>query len=257
MTNETKSPLKAPPLRVAGESLSDALIDNAFERLLPPVIIASLLLSLALQEWVSYFWPRKPLPWLFTVFAAVAVGYAVWQYRIGMRMAAQLKLGRSGERAVAQYLERFRDLDFSVFHDVPSGDANIDHVLIGPRGIFTIETKTLSKPVRGPCRITVDEGGVRANGLRLDRNPLPQAKAQARWLQDFLAEAQFKIRVQPAVVFPGWFVEPCDMKALGVWMLEPKALDAFIGNQAPQFAPDQVKAMASALTSYIRSKNPL
>ncbi len=84
-----------------------------------------------------------------------------------------------------------------------------------------------------------------------------QAKAQARWLYDFLGESDFKTFVQPVVVFPGWYVVPFDMKSLGVWVLEPKALDKFIDNQPMVLSPDQMRAMASALSTYIRSKSAL
>jgi hypothetical protein len=104
---------------------------------------------------------------------------------------------------VAQYLEWFRSANFFVFHDIPSGDANVDHVLIGPKGVFTIETKTHSKPARGEYKVTVVDGEVRANGLMLDRNPQLQAKAQANWLRNFLAESQFNVQVWPLVAFPG------------------------------------------------------
>ena len=190
-----------------------------------------------------------------TFLALCLVVYAVWcVIRVRQRVKS-LKLGRAGERAVAQYLEWFRTKDFFVFHDVPNGDANIDHVLIGPRGLYVVETKTLSKPIRGECRIRVQNEGVTANGRRLDRNPIVQAKAQARWLYNFLAESGFKQFVQPVVVFPGWFVEPFDMKSLGVWVLEPKALEAFIDRQEPVLTQDQVRAMASALSSYVRSQS--
>ncbi|MDO9166782.1 MAG: nuclease-related domain-containing protein, partial [Rhodoferax sp.] len=143
---------------------------------------------------------------------------------------------------------------FFVFHDVPSGDANVDHVLIGPQGVFTIETKTHSKPLRGECKVSVVDGVVRANGHVLDRNPIVQAKAQAGWLRNFLAESQFNVRVWPVVVFPGWFVEPFDAKATGAWVLELKALSKFIENEPERHSREQVKAMASALSSYIRAQ---
>ena len=132
--------------------------------------------------------------------------------------------------------------------------ANIDHVLLGTKGLFTIETKTISKPERGECKVRVVDGKVSANGHVLDRDPLVQAKAQARWLSNFLTEARFRPFVQPVVVFPGWFVEPFDMKAAGVWVLEPKALERFIKSQPERHSRDEVKAMASALSSYVRSK---
>jgi hypothetical protein len=129
--------------------------------------------------------------------------------------------------------------------------------LFGTRGIYAIETKTLSKPVRGQSSITFSGGRILANGHPLDRDPITQAKAQARWLYNFLAESQFKQFVQPVVVFPGWFVEKFDMRSLGVWALEPKALDAFMDNQSAVLSLDQVRAMASALSCYIRGERKL
>jgi hypothetical protein len=60
--------------------------------------------------------------------------------------------------------------------------------------------------------------------------------------------------VQPVIVFPGWFVEPFDTQEVGVWILEPKALDRFIATQRERYSPEEVKAMAAALRSHIRSK---
>lgn len=257
MASDSRSPLKAAPLRVAGQSVQEELIDNADDQITLPYFLAAMLVVLALLEWYRYFVKVPPVPWLTTAVAVIAVAWATWKIVRGRRRAEQLRLGMRGERAVAQYLEWFRAREFFVFHDVPNGDANIDHLLIGPRGLYTIETKTLSKPVRGECTITVRDGKIAANGRSLDRDPIAQAKAQARWLYNFLAEAQFKQFVQPVVVFPGWFVEKFDMKALGVWVLEPKALDSFIDNQPVVLTQEQVRAMASALSSFIRSQSAL
>ena len=184
----------------------------------------------------------------------MACVYAAVRIKLVRRRLKQLKTGRDGERAVAQYLEWFRTAGFFVFHDIPNGDANVDHLLIGPKGVFTIETKTLSKPQRGECKITVVDGVVRANGRPLDRDPLVQAKAQTGWMRQFLKESKFKSPVQPVVVFPGWFVEPFDMRETGVWVLEVKALDKFIDNEPTRLTRDEVKAMASAVGSYVRSQ---
>lgn len=257
MGKMTKSPLKFAPARVPGQSAAEQLWDNAYDTILGPLLLALFLVVLALLEWYRAYMNPPPAPWVATVVAIVGGLWAFWKVRRGFARAEQLRLGRDGERAVAQYLEWFRTKDFFVFHDIPNGDANIDHVLIGPRGLYTIETKTLSKPMRGECAITLRDGKLLANGKALDRDPIAQAKAQARWLYNFLAESQFKQFVQPVVVFPGWFVERFDMKALGVWVLEPKALDAFIQSQPVVLTQDQVRAMASALSSHIRSQSAL
>jgi hypothetical protein len=47
------------------------------------------------------------------------------------------------------------------------------------------------------------------------------------------------------------------MKAMGVWVLEPKALDKFIESQSIVLTREQVGAMASAVSSYIRSKSEI
>lgn len=255
--SSTRSPLRTAPLRVAGQGLQEQMVDNAFNALVGPGVVAFVMVVIAGLEWVRYLLKLPPAPVTFTLIAVPVIAWAGLKARKGFATAEQLRLGRNGERAVAQYLEWFRTKDFFVFHDVPCGDANIDHVLIGPRGIYAIETKTLSKPTRGECKITYDETGVRANGRLLERNPIVQAQAQARWLHNFLLESQFKCFVQPVVVFPGWFVQAPDKKSTDVWLLEPKAVDAFVERQRPTLQTDQVKAMASALSSYIRAQSEL
>jgi hypothetical protein len=200
MPQDTKSPLKAPPLRVPGESIDAQLGEVEYDEIISPLALALFLALLAALEWYRYLSHQPPSPWTFTAAAIIGVAWAVWRARRGFVLVRRLRLGRSGERAVAQYLEWFRTKDFFVFHDIPTGDANIDHVLIGTRGLYVIETKTLSKPARGQCKIAVSDGRLLANGRPLDRDPVVQAKAQARWLHNFLAEADFKKFVQPIVV---------------------------------------------------------
>jgi hypothetical protein len=219
-----------------------------------PYFFAAFLVVIAGLEWFKYLNNAKPKPIIYSFAAAVAVIYAAYKIWRAKRKIAQIKLGRDGERVVAQYLEWFRTANHFVFHDVPSGDANVDHVLIGPKGIFTIETKTHSKPIRGECKVRVEDGVVLVNGNQVDRNPIIQAKAQANWLRNFLAESKFKAPVWPVVLFPGWFIEPFDTKAVGAWVLEPKALSTFIENEPERLTREQVQAIASALRSYILSQ---
>lgn len=250
-----RSPLdRSPTLRVAGQSLDEELGNVLYDHMLSPVLIALFMLIIAGLEWHRYFTNRPPSPWVFSIVAVIVICYAVFKVMRTRHRVRQLKLGRDGERVVAQYLEWFRTSNFFVFHDVPSGDANVDHVLIGPQGVFTIETKTHSKPLRGECKVSVVDGVVSANGFVLERNPIVQAKAQAGWLRNFLAESQFNVRVWPVVVFPGWFVERFDSKATGAWVLEVKALSKFIENEPERHSREEVKAMASALSSYIRAQ---
>jgi hypothetical protein len=249
-----RSPLdRSPPLRVAGQSLDHEIEKLLDDHAVAPYMLATMMVTMAGFEWWRYLTDVKPSPYLFSVVAVLTVIFAVYKILKTRKQAKLLVLGRDGERAVAEHLEWLRAHDFVVMHDIPNGDANVDHVLIGPQGVYTIETKTRSKPQRGPCRITVEDGVIRANGQAFDRDPIVQAKAQAGWLKAFLAESQFQVSVQPVVVVPGWFVEPFDMKKVGAWVLEIKALKAFVVNQPRRHTLPEVRAMASALRSHVRS----
>ena len=252
-----RSPLQSAPLRLPGQSIGEEIFDVGYDGLFAPLLLALFMAVIAGLDWWRYVFDLKLNPWISTGATVVVASYAAVRARRSVKQLRQLKLGRDGERAVAQYLEWFRTAGFFVFHDVPNDDANIDHVLIGPRGMFTIETKTVSKPARGECKVRVTGAKIYANGVLMTRDPLVQAKAQARWLSNFMGEAQFKAFVQPVVVFPGWFVEPFDMKSAGVWVLPPKALDKFVEQEPERFTRDEVRAMSSALSSFIRSKSTL
>lgn len=77
------------------------------------------------------------------VFGASCVfcGYRVYKH---VKKFNALKLGRSGERAVGQYLENFRESGSHIYHDILGDSFNVDHVVISPKGIFVVETKTYS-----------------------------------------------------------------------------------------------------------------
>jgi hypothetical protein len=81
-----------------------------------------------------------------------------------------------------------------------------------------------------------------------------QARAQAKWLQDLILETSGKrVPVRPVVVFPGWFVVPtAEAKSSEVWVLNPKALPAFIEHSDTQLAEADVHLVASHLTRYVR-----
>lgn len=50
--------------------------------------------------------------------------------------------GAEGEEAVGEVLEGLSAEGWHVIHDVAFGRGNIDHILVGPGGILTVETKS-------------------------------------------------------------------------------------------------------------------
>lgn len=255
MKIDKRSPIKDKPLRNPGQSLDEQLNDLVINKVTQPLVIALVLVVLAGTEWWRYYFPQKPSPILYTVGALAGIGYAAYQiWRAWPRLGA-LKLGLDGEKAVGQYLERLREIGYQVFHDVVGTGFNVDHVVIGPAGAFTIETKTFSKRSSPDAKVTFDGERIVVDGREPDRDPVVQAKAQARWLREFLAESTGrKFAVRPVIVFPGWWVEQSTGSTREVWVLEPKALPGFLGHEPAILAAEDVQLASYHLAQFIRAK---
>jgi hypothetical protein len=79
---------------------------------------------------------------------AAARTHTTWWRQLGRAMGARTKdqawrIGGEGEELVGQTLRWARPLGWRVLHAVPVGDrgSDIDHVLIGPGGVITVNTK--------------------------------------------------------------------------------------------------------------------
>jgi len=252
---EKRSPLKSLPLRSAGQSIEDHRMRTVLQDVVPDLIALSGLFVLMTSEWLRYFSPREPMPWIFTVLTlglALFTARRIW--RVKKKMDAW-KLGRDGERAVGQLLDTLRADGYQVFHDVLGKDFNLDHVLIGPGGVFTVETKTWSKPAKGSPEVLFDGEAIRVGGLEPDRNPVIQARAQAGWLRSVLAESTGRdFAVLPVVVFPGWFIKTTTRPRQPLWVLEPKALVKYVKNREPQLTAEEIAQAGFHLSRFVRTE---
>jgi Nuclease-related domain len=104
--------------------------------------------------------------------------------------------GATGERVVALHLRRLDRAEWHVFHDVPIGawNANVDHVVIGPAGVYTINTKNRKG------HVVVTPRMIKVNGHREDylRKAVDEAQRTARLLSE--ARGAF-VLVRPILVF--------------------------------------------------------
>ena len=249
----SRSPLKDRPLRNPGQSVEEArrkLLEDKLEQPLLAAVFAALLAAL---EWWRYFTGRPPQPAAFTALAVCVAAFAAWRVA---RAVPQLRSLRAadGERAVGQFLEGLREQGYRVFHDLVGDGFNVDHALIGPAGVFTVETKAWSKPARGEARIRFDGERILRGDLEPDRDPVIQARAQSGWLRDLLSESTGrKFEVRPVVVFPGWFVEQTSAHPRGIWVLNPKALPHFLEKEPRQLSEEDVKLASFHLSRFIRA----
>jgi hypothetical protein len=250
---KTRSPLKDKPLRLPGQSVAEEreeLVDSAVEQ---PVLFALFMVMLAVLEWWQFLTKAQPSPIIYSAVAALAVIYAAYRVFCALPKVRALRQALEGERVVGQFLERLREQGYQVFHDIVGAGFNVDHVIIGPTGVYTIETKTWSKPLRGQSQVSFDGETLKVGGLEPDRDPVIQAKAQASWLRSVLLESTGRtLDVRPVVVFPGWFIVNKDGAFRRMWVLEPKALPSFLMNEPVRLSPEDVKLASFHLSRMIR-----
>jgi Nuclease-related domain len=242
--SKSRSPLKDPPLRQAGQS-SDQRLQDLGDGLLPWLLIPTVLGFMAALDWYRLGRDADPTPWAFAFTAVISAAVSAFMIRRTFIRAMRVKLGRDGERVVGDALQELVGTGWRVFHDVPGNKFNIDHVVIGPGGIFMLETKTRSKP-HSQATVVVNRHGISVAGSQPSRDALDQAIAQSRWLADQLQKSTSRsFRVRPVVLFPNWFIEQkCRVDKADPWVLEPKAFLKWAQREARALTDEEV-AMAS------------
>jgi len=251
---DKRSPLKEKPLRYPGEYLDEQILDLR-DKIFPYVAYCAVMIFFIGDQW--FRWIRKiplsnPLP--ATILLVFVLIFCIFKIRKFYLEIVQLRMARDGEMIVGQSLEELRTLGAVVFHDVPGEKFNVDHLVVAPQGIYAVETKTISKPLKGDARVKLDGKRLLINGREMDRNPLEQAKALARWVSELLAKSTGKrFSVKPVVLFPGWYVEPIKGEE-EVWVLNHKALAAFIKNEKQKISDEDLHLAAFHLTRYIQAK---
>lgn len=224
------------------------------DKVLPTLVIVAALWFITVLEWHGAISNAPRIPHWYTALSLAATAFAAWQFRSIRRRIRQLKQARDGELAVGQFLDGLREDGARIFHDIPGEGFNLDHVVISQKGIFVVETKTLSKP-HPDAKITIDGERVLVAGRAMDRDPVKQSRAQVTWLATVLEESTGrKFPVKGSVVFPGWYVErpPANSK-LDVWILSARALPSFIEHEPIRLKAEEVSMASYHLSRFIRA----
>lgn len=254
MKTPKRSPLTGRPLRFPGQSVDEQRAKLIEDKLLFPATLAAFFLILTFWEWWRHFHPNAHLVYMVSATAVVAVAFTAWRFWRVRSQSQALRLAADGEKVVGQFLEGLRKQGYQVFHDVVGEGFNLDHVLIGPAGVFSVETKTYSKPVGRNARVVFEGGRLRVDGFEPQRDPVAQARGQAAWLKKLLTDSTGRaFAVRPVIVFPGWFVEARGADAVGLWVLEPKALPGFLEHAPAVLSKEDAHLAGFHLSRFLRS----
>jgi hypothetical protein len=77
-------------------------------------------------------------------------------------------------------------------------------------------------------------------------------------MRELLRESTGKaFHVWPVVLFPGWFIEDLGATSRRLWVLEPKALPAFLDREPHRMSAEDVKLASFHLSRFIRSQEAM
>lgn len=143
--------------------------------------------------------------------------------------------GAKGEEHVGGLLDRLTGEGWQVIHDASLGRGDLDHIVIGPAGAFTVETK--SHP--GPISVGHVHGAV-----------LRQASAQRRLLENALGMA-----VEPLIVYSRAWVDRPLARRKGVRVLPARMLLGYLREREALLSEKEVRLAAESLREALRARD--
>lgn len=250
---DRRNPLTEDLLRLPGETLTKQYRDLAFdisETLICSMFVPVVGLIILLNHWVDPALVRLDSTAIISGLLIMSgVSWSAWRTLKLMPKLRATKRGLEGELATAQLLTPLLADGWQLFHDLPMKRSNIDHVLVGPSGIYAVETKYRSKrlSLKGQEGVLAEYDGnaIRFAGGATEHLPIQQAQAVAgelsNWLHGKLGQP---VEVVPVVALPGWFVKTTRKSANGqAYVINPKAHGLF------QKRPQQLEATMRARIS--------
>ena len=128
------------------------------------------------------------------ILLVLALVWVIWSLVVGLRRVERFFKGARGEEVISGVLATLPDA-YHVFNDFAVGRRHVDHVVVGPGGVFSVETKCW----RG--KVTVEDGHILLDGQLPDRPPLAQANREAALVRSALAAAGWSGQVTPVLAF--------------------------------------------------------
>jgi hypothetical protein len=142
--------------------------------------------------------------------------------------------GATGEEQVGSLLDGLEGKGWHAIHDASLGNGNVDHILIGPAGVFTVETK--SHP--GPVRVA-----------RIHGATIAQAQAQQRAIARVTG-----VEVEPLIVYSRAWIDRPLAKRKGVRVLPARMLPGYLHRRRTSMSSEQVRDARERVASALRER---
>lgn len=259
--NAPRPAIEKDPLPQAGESLRDEADDILIDKFGPWATVVGAAVVLCLMAWWQYLFHIPATLGCaigVTVTCAITCMIAFFKLKKHRKVYQDLYKGIRGERHIGVYLDDVcRGMGYRVLHDVRGDNFNVDHVLIGPGGIFAIETKNWTRPPKGIRADIVFDGKrlTKPDGT-YDENAVIQVVASSDFIRNLVAKRRGvdsrTIRVFPVLMLPGWYVKDCGPKPRSMWVFADRVLHTFLENEPARFSESEVASIYDDLCIYVR-----
>ena len=162
--------------------------------------------------------------------------------------------GALGEYEVGAELERLPD-DYFVFNDINTEEfGNFDHIVVGPKGIFAIETKNWTGLIG-----TNAEGEIIRNGKPLWRSHIRMLERKVMMLREQIVVLTRRddLFIRGLMVFPKAYIE-AGGKTRSIHCLTVERLHDYLDKCPKRLQPNEIERIARAVKSIgdINSEGP-
>jgi hypothetical protein len=208
-----------------------------------PLVAAFEVAVFASLGWLFY---RDHMPFFWGTGLGVGLSVMYWFADSPPHHIERWRQGAQGEKQTAKQLRPLLRDGWVLLNDVESRYGNIDHILVGPAGVFVLETKNLN----GVCAVGEGILSVRWREDPTDgyenHSIAPRARAAAAEVAEQLRGQGLRQWVQPVVVLWSSF-EQTSFKSGKVAWISGKELRASLLKQQPRLTAAEVAKVAGAL----------
>lgn len=191
--------------------------------------------------------PGKIGFWSTNFVTVLVIGILLFIDKKTDRINATWGEGARGEFRVGEELDKLHKDGFHVFHDWYSGRGNVDHFVVGPQGVFAIETKSWDG------EISCAGGALLRDGKPLyGKDPLKQAKGEAADVSRAIKESRdVSLWVSPILCFSRAELR-CYEIVGGVLLADVGSLRRVILEQPERYPPQRVNSISYFLERHLQ-----